>query len=102
MKTILEITAEEVIELLKSTGVLCEELWFQGSKWSYSSGFLEGESKWALRHHINVDDRYKNEDSLESFTDRWGRVCIPPHAALEYLACQGLLEEGECLVWKSW
>jgi hypothetical protein len=104
MLTITEITKDEIITLLDSCGVTCNSLWFQGSKFCYLDGFLEGESKWALRYCVEIDEdtNYNNCESLGIFLDSQGRKCIPPHAALEYLAHMGRISPGEYLVWNSW
>jgi len=101
MTTITQINGSEIIEALSMCGVKCEELWIDGSKWGYHDGFLEGESKWCLRLYVDADDRFKSVESLRGFYVR-GRHCIPPVAAMEYLACAGYLPPGEYLVWCSW
>lgn len=102
MHNIIEINAKEIIEMLHKLGITCDDLYFQGNKWSYHWGFLEGESKWALRLCVEKDDRYKTEDSLGIFSGTFGRTIIPPAEATRFLANQNLLEEGEYLIWCSW
>ena len=102
MIKITQICADEIIEALVDNGVPCDELWFKGDRYSYHGGFLEGESKWCLRLCVDADDKYSDIESLGSFDDRFGRRCVPPHSAMEYLACIGYLPIGEYLVWRSW
>lgn len=101
MTTITQIDGDEIIEALVAHGVPCDDLWFEGPKWCYADGFLEGESKWCLRLCVDADDRYSKPESLGAFDDR-GRRYVPPHAAMEYLARVGFLPPGEYLVWRSW
>lgn len=101
MTTITQIDADEVIEALAAHGVHCDELWFEGPKWSYADGFLEGESKWCLLLCANADSQFSAADSLGAFSNR-GRRCVPPLAAVEYLACVGYLPKGDYLVWRAW
>jgi hypothetical protein len=101
MTTITEIDGKEIIELLTARGIRCDELWFEGNKWCYHGGFVEGESKWALRLNVDGDGRFAQEESLGGFNHK-GEWKIPPHAAIEHLAYHGVIEPGEYLIWREW
>ena len=103
MLQLTEITSDEIIEMLAQKGIFCDELGFTGNKWSYAGGYVEGESKWALRLCVDADTRYAALESLEAWShSKNDRVYIAPHAAIEYLACSGLLKKGEYLIWAAW
>jgi hypothetical protein len=101
MKTIEEITSKEVIDLLETLGVQCDNLYFEGNKWSYCGGFLEGESKWCIRCNLDPEP-LPLDKPVGIFIGKFNQITIPPLAALKFLVSHEKLKPGEYLLWCSW
>lgn len=101
MKTITEITDKELTAKLTGCGVRVEDIWFLDNKWCYHPLFMEGESCWSIRVSATADKRFSDRNNLGIFSNGGIKTC-PPVAALEYLACEGIIPVGEYLLIKSW
>lgn len=109
MIQITQIEGDEIMNLLRKAGIdgiddIGIDCSNGKSRWSYHGGYMEGESKFAVRLNVDADKRYDSEESLKEWIfKRWEKeTWIHPHAAMEFLACKALIAPGEYLVYREW